>query len=123
MERFLWVGLAGALGTWVRYLVSLGAQRVLGPGVPWGTLVVNVVGCLVMGFVASIAATALAPTARVTLTVGFLGGLTTYSSFNQEATTLLREGDARTGGVYLAATLVSCALAGLAGAALARRFA
>ncbi len=123
MERFLWVGLAGALGTWTRYLVGLAAQRLLGAAFPWGTLAVNVAGCLAMGFVASLAATALAPATRVVVTVGFLGGLTTYSSFNQETTSLLRDGHTRAGGLYLVATLIACSLAGLLGAALSRRWA
>ena len=99
MERFLWICLAGALGTGTRYLVGVWAiQR-------WGT-----------EFVSS-----LSPNLRLALTTGFMGGLTTYSSFNYETTRLLQQGARNTARLNVGLTLVSCFAAGLCGLWLTRR--
>ena len=94
MQRFLLVCLAGAVGTGVRYLVGLGAARALGAAFPWGTLVVNLVGCFLMAAVAHVALTrsGFPETWRLVLTTGFMGGLTTYSAFNFEATRYFQTG-------------------------------
>lgn len=123
MFRFLCIGLAGALGTWCRYLVGLGASRAFGAAFPHGTLLVNLLGCFAMGAVAHVAASlpTLSVTLRLALTTGFLGGFTTYSAFNQETTTLLR-GQAWGAGLgYFALTTVGSFAAGLLGLVLARR--
>ncbi|HEX3346046.1 MAG TPA: CrcB family protein [Polyangiaceae bacterium] len=123
MTRFLLVGLAGAVGTWARYLVGLGAMRVLGAGFPYGTLVVNLVGCF---FIAAVVQTALtttfiSPTLNLTLTTGFLGGLTTYSSFNLQTTQLLTSRAWPAAAANFGATVVGCFLAGLLGVVVAKR--
>src|SRR5579884_4281142 len=122
MARVLWICLAGALGTGARYGIGLWAGRTLGADFPYGTLIVNVAGCFLIAAVTHVALTTtlISPTLRMTLTTGFMGGLTTYSSFNLETTRLLQE---RTGvGVlYLTVTLLGCAASGLLGFALARR--
>jgi CrcB protein len=124
MARLLWICLAGALGTGVRYLIGVWATERLGSQLPYGTLIVNVVGCFAMGLIAALTVHALVlpATVRLALTTGFIGGLTTYSSFNQEATQLLLHGSSRRGGlVYVLVTLIACAAAGVLGAALGRR--
>lgn len=124
LSLILLVGFAGALGTVARYLVGLWAGRALGAGFPFGTLAVNVVGCFLIAFVAELAAstTLISPTLRVTLTTGFMGGLTTYSSFNFETTRLLQERAWLSGALNFGATVVVCFLAGLCGLIAARRF-
>ncbi len=124
MARFFWVCVAGAIGTGMRYLVAQGASRALGVGFPYGTLIVNLVGCFLIAGVAHLAVTGtlVSPTMRVVLTTGFIGGLTTYSSFNFETTRLLQDRTA-SGVLNFAATVVGCFLAGLLGAAVARRLA
>lgn len=123
MERFLWIGLAGALGTWTRYLVQLGAARALGITFPYGTLLVNLIGCFLMAVVMQVAMTTthVSETQRLALTTGFMGGLTTYSAFNYETTNLAREGAGSSAALYMALTVVGCIVAGLLGLALAKK--
>lgn len=125
MLRVLLIGLAGALGTLTRYGIGLWAGRTLGAGFPYGTLIVNVVGCFLIALVAqlAIATTLISPTLRLTLTTGFMGGLTTYSSFNFETTTLLRERAWAAGLGNVGVTLATCFVAGMMGIALANRIA
>jgi CrcB protein len=121
--RVLLIAFAGALGTLARYGVSLWAGKALGPAFPYGTLIVNLVGCFLITFVAqySLATTYVSPTMRLTVMTGFLGGLTTYSSFDLETTNLLREGYGWAAGLYVVVTLVACFVAGLLGLGLAKR--
>jgi fluoride exporter len=123
MTRIVLIGLAGALGTLSRYFVGVFAGRALGTGFPYGTLIVNVVGCFLIALVSQLAITTtlISPTLRATLTTGFMGGLTTYSSFNYETTSLLRDRAWAVGFMNLGITLVVCFAAGLLGLAAARR--
>lgn len=94
MRGVLLVCLGGALGSGLRYLMALLAARWLGPDFPWGTLLVNVAGSFAIGFVQQLAAgtTVVPEPARLFLTVGLLGGLTTYSAFTYETVRLLQVG-------------------------------
>jgi fluoride exporter len=125
MDRLLYVFLAGGLGSSVRYLVSEQSLRTFGPAFPFGTLIVNVVGCFAMSLVMFLAVetSQLSPTLRVALATGFIGGLTTYSAFNYE--TLKLVGSKAYGAAFanLAATTVLCVLAGFLGVLVARRLA
>jgi CrcB protein len=125
MTRVLLVGLAGALGTLLRYGVGLWAGKTLGAGFPYGTLIVNVAGCFLIALVSQLAlsTTSISPTLKITLTTGFMGGLTTYSSFNYETTSLLRDRGWLAGATNVGCTLVLCFVAGLLGLLTARRFA
>jgi fluoride exporter len=122
MERLLWICLGGAVGTGARYLVSVWAARTLGLGFPWGTLIVNVVGCFLLGAVMHLAlhSASMSPTLRLTLTSGFLGGLTTYSSFNYETTKLFQDGMTMVAVANFGATLAGCFAAGVLGLVAAR---
>jgi CrcB protein len=121
----LLIGLAGALGTLSRYGVGLWAREALGADFPYGTLIVNLFGCFFIALVSQLAlsTTLISPTLRLTLTTGFMGGLTTYSSFNYETTSLLRERAWAAGLANLAATLLGCFVAGWLGLVVARRLA
>ena len=125
MVRFLIVCGAGALGSGTRYLVGLWAGRSLGSHFPYGTLFVNLAGCFLIALVMQLALdnsplSESTETVRIAITTGFIGGLTTYSSFNFETTKLLESGAVGTGLLYLGITLAGCALTGVAGLALAR---
>ena len=122
MSRFLWICAAGALGTGARYLISGWVLAVLGAGFPYGTLAVNVVGSLLIGLVMQIglATPLLSPTLRMTLTTGFIGGFTTYSTFNYETIRLVQDGAWKLAIGNVAITLATCFAAGLTGIALGR---
>jgi CrcB protein len=122
MDRFLWICFAGALGTGTRYLVGVWASTKFGTTFPYGTLIVNVAGCFSIAAVMQLAAsTSVMPTTlRLVLTTGFLGGLTTYSSFNYETTRLLQERSWTMGSLNYAVTTLACFMAGLLGFALVR---
>ncbi len=76
-----------------RYLATLLAVRLLGPGFPWGTLLVNLAGCFLVGVLFGLGTrtTLLGPSARLFLMTGFLGGLTTFSAFGLESLNAARE--------------------------------
>jgi len=96
--------------------------RLLSPDFPFGTLIVNLVGCFFIGFVHSFATLTvrLSPDARIFLTTGVMGGLTTYSSFNYEALVMLDQGRTTHAVVYALAMVLGCATAGVLGLAGAR---
>lgn len=123
MIQVLLIGFAGALGTLARYGVGVWAAKVLGAGFPYGTLIVNVVGCFLITLVAQTAlvTTLISPTIRLTLMTGFMGGLTTYSSFDFETTNFLRQGSWWLAGVNVVVTLGLCFAAGLAGLGVAKK--
>jgi CrcB protein len=114
MQRLLLVCLGGALGSGARYLVGLLAARLLGVGFPWGTLLVNLVGCFLISaiFAVGTEAAPLSPALRLFLTTGIMGGLTTYSAFNHELLQLVEQGFWMRAGSYLLVTLIGCLSAG-----------
>jgi len=92
--RLLLICLGGALGTGARYLIGGLAVRWLGSEFPYGTLFINVVGSFLIGFVQQVGLTTLAipETTRLVLTIGVMGGFTTYSSFSYETIRLVENG-------------------------------
>lgn len=117
MARFLWICLGGAAGTGARYLLSGWLLRAAGPGFPWGTLAVNVLGSFLLGVIMQVALATdlLSPTLRLTLTTGVMGGFTTYSTFNYETLQYLQQNDWLMGSLNLAVTVVVCLAAGSLG--------
>lgn len=121
--KLVWICLGGAAGTLFRYLLSISATRLLGPNFPFGTMAVNLLGSFLLGLLMQVSLTSpgFSPTLRLALSVGFLGGFTTYSSFNQETLRLLQAGQALPAVVNIGLTLVGCLAAGWAGSALGLR--
>ena len=120
MGRFLIVCGSGALGCGARYLVGLAVgQRAF----PYATLIVNLVGSFLIALIweLSLKAGMFSDNMRLALTTGFMGGLTTYSSFNYETTAMANKGEVGRALLYVGATLIGCMLAGLLGLWLARR--
>lgn len=95
MWEFLLVAVGGGIGATTRYVTSNWAAAKFGASFPFGTLMVNVVGCFIMGvfMVLSTERLSISPYWRLLLAVGFLGGLTTFSSFSYETLKLLQEAD------------------------------
>jgi len=120
--RFLWVCLGGAIGTGARYLLSGWAARRLGTLFPYGTLVVNLVGCFLIAAVMHVSLTTaqLSPDSRVILVIGVLGGFTTYSGFNYETLQYFRDGAWLFGFANVLVMVGGCLAAGIAGLASAR---
>jgi len=92
MRSIFYVGVGSFIGGVFRYLISSWALKILDPSFPYGTLAVNVVGCLLIGFLAGLAESRLILTtdARLFLVVGIVGGFTTFSAFAWETFSLAR---------------------------------
>jgi CrcB protein len=95
MLKILAVAVGGSIGATTRYLVSNWAAERFGAGFPYGTLIVNVVGCFIIGAFMTMTTERLivSPYWRLLITVGFVGGLTTFSSFSYETFRLLEDTD------------------------------
>jgi CrcB protein len=93
--RLLLIGLAGLLGTLARYALSGFIARRFGETFPTGTLVVNIVGCFLVGFLFYLMQERFLVNdiVRTAIMIGFLGGFTTFSSFGLQTFTLLRDGE------------------------------
>ena len=91
LPSLLWVALGGALGSVARYLAMIVIGQTIGMGFPWGTLFVNIAGSFMMGVLAELGALAWQPSPdlRVFLTVGILGGFTTFSTFSLDVALLI----------------------------------
>lgn len=126
IEKLLLVALGGALGACARFLVVSGALRLFGPGFPWGTLIVNVMGSIAMGAMVVLLIERLpdgpARLAPLVMT-GLLGGFTTFSAFSLDAMQLLDRARWLAAAGYVSASVL-LSIAGLAlGMALARALA
>jgi fluoride exporter len=98
-QKLAWLALAGALGTLARFGLSGAVQKWSGATFPWGTFLVNALGCLLFGFVWQLAEgrRLISPDARLIGLTGFLGAFTTFSTFAFstfafESTQMIREG-------------------------------
>jgi CrcB protein len=125
-RSLLAVAAGGGIGSLLRYLVGFAVIQRVGPGFPWGTLLINVSGCLAIGFIAEVSqarVVGLSPQLRLFLTVGVLGGYTTFSTFAYEALTLLGERVPLLALSYAAGSVVAGLAAAFAGVVLARALA
>jgi CrcB protein len=95
LQRILLIGLAGLLGTLARYATSGFIAKRFGENFPTGTLVVNVVGCFLAGFLFYVLQERFLANelVRTVIMIGFLGGFTTFSSYGLQTFTLLRDGE------------------------------
>lgn len=119
------VAIGGALGSVARYLVAIGAGRLVGTEFPWGTLAINIAGSFLIGvFAESFALTwSVSQTIRVFLTVGICGGFTTFSTFSLDAIVLMQRGELWAASAYIAASVALSILALFGGLLLVRAFA
>ena len=95
MQKTILIGIAGLAGTLLRYWLSGYVARRFGETFPWGTMAVNLAGCLAAGAVFYVTEERfiVSPTVRTIILIGLLGGFTTFSSFGLQTFTLLRDGE------------------------------
>ncbi len=108
MTNLLWIALGGAAGAVCRYGLTEAVQRWLGPGMAWGTLSVNLLGCFLIGLAFHwIALTGTIPhEVRFVAVVGFIGAFTTFSTFSLENLNFVRDGEYLTAAIYIGISVV-----------------
>lgn len=123
MGNLMYIAAGGAAGAVMRFLVSNGVHRLLGPAFPYGTLTVNVFGSLAMGFlyVYLIERSSLGPEWRALIVVGFLGAFTTFSTFSIETLNLLENGAITKALANILLSVVTCIMASWLGMILGRQ--
>jgi CrcB protein len=95
MEKYLFVGVGGMVGSICRYGLSGLLYRMMGDRFPYGTFAVNIVGCFAIGLLMSLFEERwlVPPNLRLFLTIGILGGFTTFSTFSYETVEMLKGGN------------------------------
>ena len=95
MLKLLYVGIGGFIGTCLRYLISVNSPKLFGTTLPYGTLIVNTMGGLLIGFIMELSNSSdmISPNLKLFLTTGLMGGLTTFSTFSLETMNYLSSGD------------------------------
>lgn len=119
--NLLLVMVGGAVGAAARHLTGQAMLSATGPGYPWGTLTINIVGGMLMGLLVGTLARSVADEPwRLLLGVGLLGGFTTFSAFSLEIVLMIERGEWTTALGYVAASVIGSAAALFAGLALVR---
>ena len=116
MSLYLWIAVGSALGGVSRFALSGYVAHHFGETFPWGTLLVNVSGCFLIGFFAALTDPAegrllAGPTARQFFMTGLCGGYTTFSSFGLQTLNLVRDGDWLRAGGNVTGSVATCLLA------------
>ncbi|MBC7154448.1 MAG: fluoride efflux transporter CrcB [Rhodobacteraceae bacterium] len=114
------VAIGGAIGAIARYMTNIGLLRLIGPGFPWGTLTVNVVGSFLMGLAWVLLDVRGAMRFAPLVMTGVLGGFTTFSAFSLDAVTMVERGQAGLGLIYVAVSVAASIGALFAGVLIAR---
>ena len=122
--RLLWyVGIGAAIGGMSRFLLAAFIQQRAGADFPLGTLLINITGSFLLGFIMRYAlqATTLSPEIRALLTTGFCGGYTTFSTFSYETALLLEDGEYGRAALYVGTSVTIALLFTFLGFAVAQR--
>ena len=104
MQKLIYVGIGGLIGSCLRYIISIISPKLFGNQLPYETLIVNVIGGILIGFIMelSLRTDLISANLRLFLTTGIMGGLTTFSTFSYETINLFSDGS------YGLATLNTC---------------
>ena len=123
MRLILAIAVGGAIGAVARHLFAAQAMRIAGAGFPWGILLVNIVGSLAMGVLAELFAQKWGASLemRAFLTVGILGGFTTFSAFSLDTALLIERGQVMAAALYVAASAAGAIAALFVGLYLVRK--
>ena len=120
-----WLSIAvfGSFGCLSRYLVSGWVYALVGRGLPYGTMFVNIVGSFLLGLLmeGSLRSTLMSPEVRIGITTGFMGGFTTFSTFSYETVRLLEEGSYMQAGANVLLNVTVCLVFAALGIYLARQ--
>jgi fluoride exporter len=123
MKLILFIGVGSFLGGILRYVLSQFVQAKFLSAFPFGTLSVNIIGCLVIGLVYALSErTSLTPEWRLFLATGICGGFTTFSAFSSETFSMLRDGQLWYASAYVLASLILGVFATFIGYSLPRFF-
>jgi CrcB protein len=125
MPPLILVMLGGAIGAGFRYHISTVALRFMGPGFPWGTWIINLLGGFLMGVLAAVLARSNegAEQLRLFLGVGVLGGFTTFSAFSLETFNMLQRGDPVMAASYAVSSVAGSVLMLIGGVTMVRALA
>lgn len=115
MQSYLWIAIGGAFGSVARYWCSGVVARLIGETFPWGTLIVNVTGSLIIGFFATVTGPdgrlLMGTIPRQFVMVGICGGYTTFSSFSLQTLNLMQDGEWLYAGANIVASVIACLIA------------
>jgi fluoride exporter len=123
LKLFL-IALFGAIGTLARYGLQGLVQTRMGTTFPYGTLLINLTGCLLLGFIGQLTVNRMLISSelRIAIAVGLFGGYTTFSSFGWETAKMLEDGEWLRASTYVGASVIAGLLLSVAGIRLANRF-
>lgn len=124
MTGALFIFLGGGLGAILRHYMTLLSHRILGMNYPYGTFIINILGSLFLGFIATWALNKVDfdPNLKLFLTVGIAGGFTTFSTFSYETMTMIKSGQVLASLVYMILSFSVGLAAVYLGAGLAKNF-
>ncbi len=118
------IALFGAIGTLARYGLQGVVQIRMGGAFPYGTLLVNLSGCFLLGLIGQLTMNRIliSPDMRMAVAAGFFGGFTTFSSFGWETAKMLEDGEWLRASTYVGASVIAGLLLSVAGIRLANKF-
>jgi CrcB protein len=127
LMNYLVIGLGGALGSMLRFgigsFIDSSMSKGTGPIFPWGTIIVNITGCFIIGFIFTITTAEgrwmVSPLTRNFITIGILGGYTTFSSFSWQTLSLAQSGQWGSAAANVLLSVVLCLIGVWLGAVLA----
>jgi CrcB protein len=123
MQNYIWVAIGGALGTTGRYWLSGLVARLIGETFPWGTLLINVTGSILIGFFATLTGpdgrVFVGSTGRQFVMIGICGGYTTFSSFSLQTLNLMNDSEWFYAGANILLSVALCLIGVWAGYMLA----